>query len=179
MEKQITVKVNGITETMSVPPNMTLLQFLRERLDLTGAKEGCNEGECGACMVLLNDRAINSCLALAIEADGAEILTIEGLSDGKNLHPLQEAFLKHHAVQCGFCTPGMIITALGLLKENPHPSEEEIRTALAGNLCRCTGYRQIIDAVKEAAATLRTPAAQGHNTNSATASEPRAARRAS
>ena len=155
MKKEITVNVNGVDETQVVPAEMTLLQFLRDTLDLTGAKEGCNEGECGACVVLLEGRAVNSCLMLAVEADGMKVQTIEGLDDGGVLHPLQQAFLKHHAVQCGFCTPGMIMTALAFLKENPSPTEAEVRKALSGNLCRCTGYVQIVDAVLEAAAVLR------------------------
>jgi len=155
MGKRIEVDVNGIREAHEVEPGMTLLQYLRDTLNLTGAKEGCNEGECGACMVLLDGRAVNSCLILAVEADGHEVTTIEGLSGDGNLHPVQTAFLKNHAVQCGFCTPGMVVTTVALLRENPHPTEAEIRSALAGNLCRCTGYRQIIDAVHEAAAVLR------------------------
>lgn len=156
MKKEITVNVNGVDETQVVSLEMTLLQFLRDTLDLTGAKEGCNEGECGACVVLVEGRAVNSCLMLAVEADGLKIQTIEGLDNMGVLHPLQEAFLKHHAVQCGFCTPGMIMTALAFLKENPSPTEAEVRKALSGNLCRCTGYVQIVDAVLEAAAVLRT-----------------------
>ena len=127
-----------------------------DTLNLTGAKEGCNEGECGACLVLFDGKAVNSCLMLAVEADGHEVTTSEGLGKAGQLHPLQQAFLDHQAVQCGFCTPGMIVAAAGLLADNPDPSEAEVRTALAGNLCRCTGYRQIIDAVKDAAAVMRT-----------------------
>jgi carbon-monoxide dehydrogenase small subunit len=155
MGKRIEVVVNGIREAHEVEPGMTLLQYLRDSLNLTGAKEGCNEGECGACMVLLDGRAVNSCLILAVEVDGHEITTIEGLSGGGKLHPVQAAFLKNQAIQCGFCTPGMVVTAVALLRENPAPTEAEIRSALAGNLCRCTGYRQILDAVHEAAAVLR------------------------
>jgi len=155
MATTITARVNGIAETHAVEANQTLLAFLRDTLDLTGAKEGCNEGECGACVVLLDGKAVNSCLILAVEADGHEITTVEGLSDRCHLHPLQQAFLAHSAVQCGFCSPGMIMTALGLLNENPTPTETDIRTALSGSLCRCTGYRQIIDAVQEAAAAMR------------------------
>jgi carbon-monoxide dehydrogenase small subunit len=155
MRRSISILVNGRRETADVEPSLTLLEFLRDTLDLTGAKEGCNEGECGACMVLLDGKPVNSCLVLAVEADGREITTIEGVSDGRELHPLQRAFLTHSAVPCGFCTPGMIITALGLLNENPDPSETEVRAAMAGSLCRCTGYRQIIDAVLEAAAAMR------------------------
>ena len=155
MSTTIALRVNGQDERHDVEPNQTLLAFLRDTLDLTGAKEGCNEGECGACMVLVDGKAVNSCLMLAVEADGREITTIEGIGDAAHLHPLQAAFLKHSAVQCGFCTPGMIMTALGLLAENPDPDEAAVREAMAGSLCRCTGYRQILDAIREAAAVMR------------------------
>jgi carbon-monoxide dehydrogenase small subunit len=155
MSTTIALRVNGQDERHDVEPNQTLLAFLRDTLDLTGAKEGCNEGECGACMVLVDGRAINACLMLAVEADGREITTIEGIGDAAHLHPLQAAFLKHSAVQCGFCTPGMIMTALGLLAENPDPDEAAVREAMAGSLCRCTGYRQILDAILEAARVMR------------------------
>ncbi|HEY3452609.1 MAG TPA: (2Fe-2S)-binding protein [Myxococcales bacterium] len=158
---EIKVRVNGIDEAQSVQANTTLLTFLRENLNLTGAKEGCNEGECGSCMVLLDGKAVNSCLILAAEVDGKEIVTIEGIGGAKSLHPLQQSFLKHHAVQCGFCTPGMIITALGLLHEKPEPSELEIKTALAGNLCRCTGYKQIIESIQAAAKEVRAESKSG------------------
>ena len=151
----ITLTVNGIVETHPVEPGTTLLQFLRDTLDLTGAKEGCNEGECGACVVLLDGVPINSCLTLAVEAYGRAVTTVEGLARDGLLHPVQAAFLRHQAVQCGFCTPGMILSAVGLLRINQDPTEDEIRTALAGNLCRCTGYRQILDAVKDAATEMR------------------------
>src|SRR5512142_3053514 len=147
MRRTITVRVNGISESREVEAHRTLLEFLRDDLNLTGTKEGCNEGECGACMVLVGGRAMNSCMVLAVEADGADVTTIEGLADGSHLHPLQRAFLAHDAVQCGFCTPGMIITAYALLRETPDPTEADVRRALSGCLCRCTGYRQIIDAV--------------------------------
>ncbi len=155
MRKHVTIRVNGIAETHEVESNRTLLEFLRDDLDLTGTKEGCNEGECGACMVLLDGRAVNSCMVLACEADGRDVTTIEGLAEGAILHPLQRAFLAHSAVQCGYCTPGMIVTPYGLLKQNPDPTEQDVRAALSGCMCRCTGYRQIIDAVLEAAATLK------------------------
>ncbi len=154
MQKTITVTVNESVETHQVQSNQTLLNFLRETLDLTGAKEGCNEGECGACVVLLDGKAINSCMTLAVEVDGHQVTTIEGIGDVDRPHPIQQAFLKNQAVQCGFCTPGTILTAVSLLAENPNPNEQEVREALAGNLCRCTGYRQIIDSVLAAAAIL-------------------------
>jgi aerobic carbon-monoxide dehydrogenase small subunit len=158
MKKTITLEVNGVPETVEVEVGTTLLRFLRDGLDLTGAKEGCNEGECGSCMVLLDGRPVNSCLVLAVEADGRSVTTIEGLAQDDVLHPLQKAFLSHAAIQCGFCTPGMIISAAALLREKPEPSEDDVRKALAGNLCRCTGYRQIVDAVHAAAAEMRTTA---------------------
>lgn len=158
MRHKIAVRVNGAEERAEVDANLTLVSFLRETLNLTGAKEGCNEGECGSCMVLVDGKAVNGCLMFAVEADGHEIVTIEGVGQAGNLHPLQSSFLKHHAVQCGFCTPGMIVTSLAMLRENPQPTEIEVKTALAGNLCRCTGYRQILDAIQDAAKTMRTQA---------------------
>ncbi|HEX7579376.1 MAG TPA: (2Fe-2S)-binding protein [Thermoanaerobaculia bacterium] len=154
--KKISLEVNGVQENQEVEVGTTLLRFLRDTLDLTGTKEGCNEGECGSCVVLLDGRPVNSCLVLAVEADGAKVTTIEGLSPDGVLHPIQKAFLAHTSIQCGFCTPGMVVTAAALLKECPDPSEDEIRKALAGNLCRCTGYRQIVDAIRDAAAAMRT-----------------------
>ena len=159
MKKTITLEVNGVPETAEVEVGTTLLRFLRDGLDLTGAKEGCNEGECGSCMVLLDGRPVNSCLVLVVEADGRSVTTIEGLSKDDVLHPLQKAFLSHAAIQCGFCTPGMIVSAAALLRGKADPSEDDVRKALAGNLCRCTGYRQIIDAVHAAAAEMRIAAA--------------------
>ena len=125
-----------------------MVDLLREDLNLMGTKYGCGEGECGACTVLLDGQAVNSCLLLAIEADGCEVMTIEGLAQGDQLHPLQRAFIAEGAVQCGFCTPGMILSSKALLDENPHPSDDEIKQALAGNFCRCTGYSAILQAVK-------------------------------
>lgn len=151
MKRDIALTVNGQTAQVSVAGNETLLDCLRGSLGLTGTKKGCDQGDCGACTVLVDGAPVNSCLMLASEADGKEITTIEGLSLDGVLHPLQEAFIRHDAVQCGFCTPGMILTAAALLKENPHPSEEEIRRYLQGNLCRCTGYGKIVDAVLAAA----------------------------
>lgn len=144
----ISVTVNGNSEALDVPSNMTLLQMLRQSLALTGTKNGCEAGECGACTVLLDGEPVNSCMMLAVEADGREVTTVEGLADDGQLHALQKAFVDHNAVQCGFCTPGMLISAYALLARNPHPTEEEIREALAGNLCRCTGYVRIIEAVQ-------------------------------
>jgi len=158
VKKTITLEVNGVSETAEVEVGQTLLRFLRDSLDLTGTKEGCNEGECGSCMVLLDGRPVNSCLVLAVEADGRAVTTIEGLSKPDVLHPLQKAFLSHAAIQCGFCTPGMIVSAAALLHGNPDPTEDDVRKALAGNLCRCTGYRQIVDAVRDAAEALRAQA---------------------
>src|SRR5512137_1158317 len=148
---RITVTVNGSTEMVDVPSNMTLLQLLREKLVLTGAKNGCAAGECGACTVLLDGEPVNSCMVLAVECDGAEITTVEGLAHDGRLDPVQQAIIEQGGVQCGFCTPGILISARALLDRNPHPSEFEIRDALIGNLCRCTGYLRIIDAVKQAA----------------------------
>ncbi|MEJ2734636.1 MAG: (2Fe-2S)-binding protein [Anaerolineae bacterium] len=149
----ITVIVNGATERLSVPSNMTLLQMLREKLALTGTKNGCEAGECGACTVLLDGEPVNSCMMLAVEADGREVLTVEGLAPEGQLSPLQQAFVENNAVQCGFCTPGMLMSAYALLQRNPEPTELEIREALVGNLCRCTGYVRIIQAVRTAASS--------------------------
>jgi len=147
---EIRLKVNGNYHGLMVQCHQTLLEILRDRLELTGAKEGCGLGECGACTVLLNGRPVNSCLVLALEADGAEILTIEGLAREGELHPVQKAFVEGGAIQCGFCTPGMVMATVGLLKEHPKPSREEIKRALIGNLCRCTGYKKIIESVLDA-----------------------------
>jgi len=151
MKHKIRFTINGEVKEIEVQPNKTLLKMLREDLDLIGAKEGCGAGECGACTVLVDNEPVNSCLMLAVEADGKEILTIEGLSDGVNLDPLQESFIEHNALQCGYCTPGMVMSAKALLNRNPHPTEEDVKEALAGNLCRCTGYQRIIDAVLDVA----------------------------
>lgn len=148
---EINLTVNGVSYQQHVPANMTLLTFLRERLGLTGAKCGCETGECGACTVLMNGAPVNSCLVLAVESEGAEIVTIEGLSGDGRMDPLQQAFIDHTGTQCGFCTPGILISARALLDRNPDPTDEEIKEALRGNLCRCTGYVRIIDAVKAAA----------------------------
>lgn len=146
---KITCVVNGDTVTHEIDDGMTLLKFLREELHLTGTKEGCGEGDCGACTVLVNGLSVNACLYLAVLADGKEILTIEGLEKNGQMHEIQEAFIRHGAVQCGFCSPGMIMSVKNLLDNNPKPTEEEIRRGMSGNLCRCTGYQQMVDAIKE------------------------------
>jgi aerobic-type carbon monoxide dehydrogenase small subunit (CoxS/CutS family) len=155
MRYQATLNVNGVGYPVEIEPGRSLLSVLRDEVGLTGSKEGCDDSECGACMVLLDGRPVNSCSYLALQADGREVTTIEGLAsaDGE-LHPLQRAFLDQGGVQCGFCTPGMLISAKALLDEHPTPSEEEIRLALSGNLCRCTGYSGIVRAVQTAAGEL-------------------------
>jgi carbon-monoxide dehydrogenase small subunit len=150
-EVEISFRVNGQDVRGAAEPRMTLADFLRDRLRLTGTHLGCEHGVCGACTVMLNGRTVRSCLLFAAQADGAEVLTIEGLAQGEELHPLQRAFQQHHALQCGFCTPGMILSAVELLRENPDPTEEEIRAGLGGNLCMCTGYVNIVRAVSDAA----------------------------
>lgn len=147
----ISLTVNGEREEMVVPSNMTLLQMLREKLALTGTKNGCSAGECGACTVLMNKEPVNSCMVLAAECDGAEIRTVEGLAHDKQLDPIQTALLEAGAVQCGFCTPGVLVSARALLDRNPDPDEDEIARALVGNLCRCTGYARIVEATRSAA----------------------------
>lgn len=155
---RITLDVNGTSEVLDVPSNMTLLQMLRDKLALTGTKNGCSAGECGGCTVLLNGEPVNSCMVLAAECDGARVVTVEGLMHDRRLDPLQEAFMESGAVQCGFCIPGMLISARALLDRNPAPGEDDIREALVGNLCRCTGYVRIIEAVKAAAHRAAVPA---------------------
>jgi carbon-monoxide dehydrogenase small subunit len=145
----ITTTINARRYDLDVRANVTLLDLLRDELGLMGTKRGCEIGECGACTVLMNGQAVNSCLVLAPQADGQDILTVEGLSDGDKLHPLQESFLDHDAVHCGFCTPGMLMSAKELTDHSANPSEQEVRTAISGNLCRCSGYQQIVDAVVE------------------------------
>ncbi len=147
---EITLKVNGVAYTVEVRPQRTLVEVLRETLGLTGTKKSCNEGECGACTVLMDGKPVASCLVLAIDAQGKEILTIEGLSEGEKLHPIQEAFLKNGGIQCGFCTPGMVMSAKAFLDEHPKPTPAEVRKAISGNLCRCTGYQQIVDSILDA-----------------------------
>jgi len=147
----MTLTVNGTPYEVAIEPRQSLLQLLREELHLTGTKEGCSEGECGACTVLLDGKTVDSCLIFALEAQGREVTTIEGLAQGDRLHPIQKAFAEYGAVQCGFCTPGMILAAKVLLDNNPHPTELEIRQGISGNLCRCTGYVKIVEAIQAAA----------------------------
>jgi len=147
----IELKINGEIHALSVKPNETLLDVLRDKIGLTGTKKGCDTGQCGACTVLLDGKPVPSCLMLAVDVKNSEILTIEGLAENGSLHSLQEAFVSEGAVQCGYCTPGMILSAKALLDQNPHPSEQEIKEAISGNLCRCTGYVKIIQAVSAAA----------------------------
>ena len=151
LNMEITCKVNGKDVKVSVPPSRLLVDFLRDDLGLTGTKRGCGIGECGACTVILNGRTVASCLVPAVSIEGCEIITVEGLADGEKLHVLQRAFIDHGAVQCGFCTPGMLLSAKALLDKNPTPTREEIRLAISGNVCRCTGYTKIVDAVEAAA----------------------------
>jgi aerobic carbon-monoxide dehydrogenase small subunit len=157
MLHEITLTVNGASYTVPVRSHHTLLQVLREQLGVTSPKNGCGVGECGACTVIMNGSPVNSCMVLAPEADGADILTAEGLSEGGKLHPLQEAFVEHNAVQCGYCTPGMLMSSKALLDRNPQPTEDEIRYALVGNLCRCTGYLRIVEAIQDVAEKGRLP----------------------
>jgi carbon-monoxide dehydrogenase small subunit len=151
----ITVTVNGTPHQRSVEPRLLLSDFLRHHLDLTGTHVGCEHGVCGACTILLDGEPVRSCLIFAVQADGREVITVEGLGTREKLHPIQEAFREAHGVQCGFCTPGILMTVAPFLRENPDPTESEIREAIAGNLCRCTGYQHIVDAVKLAAEKLR------------------------
>ena len=152
MEYRVKFSVNGESIELLVPANRTLLSVLREDLALTGTKEGCGAGECGACTVIMDGKPVNACLILAPELNGKRIETVEGLADGDRLSPLQESFIEHMALQCGFCTPGMLMSAEALLRENPHPSREDIACAMSGNLCRCTGYKKIVEAIEAVAA---------------------------
>lgn len=152
----VTIKVNGREESGLAAPRMLLSDFLRQQLGLTGVHVGCEHGVCGACTILLDGEPVRSCLMFAVQIDGAEVTTIEGLSTGEAMHPMQDAFKRNHGLQCGFCTPGMVLTAVDLLKRNAEPDEAAIREALSGNLCRCTGYEGIVAAVIEAAATMKT-----------------------
>jgi aerobic carbon-monoxide dehydrogenase small subunit len=157
--RDIAVTVNGKRQEANVPVRITLADFLRHQLRLTGTHLGCEHGVCGACTILLDGQSARSCLMLAVQADGREITTVEGLaSDPKMLHPLQQAFHDHHGLQCGFCTPGILMTLIELLRDNPNPTEEDIRVGISGNLCRCTGYQNIVVAALDAARRLRSPA---------------------
>ena len=151
MGTSITITVNGDEKKAEVEPRLLLAHFLRENLNLTGTHVGCDTTSCGACTVLLDGKSVKSCTVLAVQADGCEVTTVEGLADGDNLHPVQEGFWEKHGLQCGFCTPGMIMSSVALLEDNPNPSEEEIRNGLSGNVCRCTGYHNIDLAVQYAA----------------------------
>jgi carbon-monoxide dehydrogenase small subunit len=155
--RSIHLTVNGKAYERTVAVRMTLADFLREELNLTGTHLGCEHGVCGACTILYNGAAVRSCLMLAVQADGAELMTVEGLAQGDTLHPLQQAFQEHHALQCGFCTPGLLMTAYALLQETPHPSRDEVKEAIAGNICRCTGYAPIVQAIVQASGVLQTP----------------------
>jgi len=151
---EIEIKINGSTIKRDVTPMTTLAQFLREGLSLTGTHIGCDTSSCGACTVTLNGDAVKSCTLLAVQADGAEVTTIEGMAENGALHPIQAAFKEHHGLQCGFCTPGMVMTAADILKNNPNPTEDEIRHGLEGNFCRCTGYHNIVKSIQHAAQTI-------------------------
>ena len=156
MKQEINLKINGDTYNLVIEPWRTLNEVLREDLNLTGTKLGCGSGDCGACTVMMDGRSISSCLTLAVEADGKEILTVEGLApSGEELHPIQEAFIEKGAIQCGFCTSGMELSALNLLKNNAAPNEKQIRLAISGNLCRCTGYNKIVDAIADAGKRMK------------------------
>ena len=154
---KIVLRVNGEEHTEKVEPRMLLVDLLRDRLGLTGTHIGCGVGQCGACTVLLDDQAVKACCILAVQADGCEVVTVEGLHEADRLHPIQEGFWQEHGLQCGFCTPGMIMAAYGFLQQNPNPEEREIREAIHGNLCRCTGYQNIVKAIQYAARKLDSP----------------------
>jgi carbon-monoxide dehydrogenase small subunit len=154
-KKRIRFTINNQAQELSVDPWRTLLEVIREDLQLTGTKEGCGEGECGSCTVIMEGKTVNSCLIPALEADNKDIVTIEGLADGDDLHPIQEAFVEKSGMQCGFCTPGMIMSAKALLDSNPSPSKEEIREGIAGNFCRCTGYTKILESISAAASAMK------------------------
>ena len=158
MKHQIHLKVNGVEQKSEVEPRMLLVYYLRDVLHLTGTHVGCDTSQCGACTVMLNGQAVKSCTVLAVQASGSEVTTVEGLAPDGNLHPIQEGFWEKHGLQCGFCTPGMMMTAVQLLERNSNPSEAEIRHALEGNLCRCTGYQNIVSAVQYAAEKMRAEA---------------------
>ena len=154
MNQKISITVNGVSHAMEVDPRLLLIDLLRAHLELTGTKSGCGHGDCGACTVLVDGKPANACLFLAVEVDGKKVTTIEGLAEGDRLHPVQQAFIDHGAMQCGFCIPGMILSAKALLDETPHPTEEQVRDAIAGNLCRCTGYAKIVQAILSVSKSL-------------------------
>ena len=151
MTQSVTITINGKARTHEVEPRLLLVDFIRDRVGLTGTNVGCDTSQCGACTVIMDGQSVKSCTVLAVQADGSSVTTIEGLANGSVLHPMQAAFWEKHGLQCGFCTPGMIMTAVDLLQRNPHPTDEEIRHGLEGNLCRCTGYENIVRAVRHAA----------------------------
>ena len=153
MSQPATLTVNGTSYDLDLDPHVSLLDAVRDAIGLTGSKEGCDDSECGACMMLLDGKPVNACSYLAMQAEGRQVTTVEGLADGDELAPLQRAFLKYMGVQCGFCTPGMLISATALLRTNPDPTDDEVRLALSGNLCRCTGYGGIVEAVRSVAST--------------------------
>ena len=155
MKHSIRLTVNGEAQEILVEPFMSLLDSLRDELQLTGTKKGCDEGDCGACTVILDGKTVTSCLVLAMDANGRDVVTVEGLGHGEELHPVQQAFVEHGGVQCGFCTPGLIMSAVGFLRENTSPTEEEVRYAIAGNLCRCTGYSKVVESILAAAQAIR------------------------
>ena len=161
MKRPVTLSVNGEYHTVPVEPRTLLTHVLRDDLDLTGTHIGCDTSQCGACTVLIDGHAVKSCTVLAVQAEGAAIITIEGIGTATKLHPLQEAFWEHHGLQCGFCTPGMILTAIDLLGSNPDPSDTEIRDGLEGNFCRCTGYQNIVASINAAATTMRAGSGAG------------------
>ena len=154
-DTEVEVRVNGVARKVTIEPRLTLADFLRERCGLTGTHLGCEHGVCGACTVVLDGAAVRSCLVFAVQADGAEVTTVEGLAPDGDLNPVQAAFRDHHGLQCGFCTPGFVVSVTAFLRDNPDPSDEEIRAGLSGNLCRCTGYQGILVAIRSAAEAMR------------------------
>ena len=155
MGTEVSITVNGVTKTSEIEPRLLLAQYLRENLDLTGTHIGCDTTSCGACTIIMDGKSTKSCTVFAVQANGSEITTVEGLADGDNLHPVQEGFWEKHGLQCGFCTPGMIMSSVSLLEKNPNPTEAEIRHGLAGNVCRCTGYHNIVLAVQYASEKMK------------------------
>jgi len=162
MKQPITLTINSEQHELLVEPYWSLLDTLRDHLHLTGTKKGCDEGDCGACTVLLQGQTATSCMVLALDARDQEIVTVEGLAQGEKLHPVQEAFVQYGGVQCGFCTPGLIMSAVGLLRDNPQPTEEDVRFAIGGNLCRCTGYTKVVQAILQAAEVMRAAKEKSH-----------------